>query len=287
MSQVQQNPNFVLLNIGYSELNANWNWKNIYSPFARIYCVKDGEARTTINGKSYVLKPNHLYLTPPFSLHDDECDSYFSLFYIHFYERGINQESIFDKYYFPVEIEASGLDFLLTEKLLKSNPDRYLKHIDPQLYDNVPTFNQYTAYNNKTPYHSIIETQGILCQLMSGFMKNMEPKSTDMDLRINKALQYIHQNIDSDITISYLASMACLTEDHFIRLFKKETDQTPLRYINSKKIEKAQTLLTTSDMPIQSIALELSIDNISYFNRLFKQYTGKTPSLYRKDIYSI
>jgi len=287
MKQINKHPDFILLNVGYSELNANWNWKNIYSPFARIYYVKEGEARTKIEGNTYVLKPNHLYLTPPFTQHDDECDGYFSLYYIHFYEKALNQESIFDKYYFPVEVQSSSLDLLLTEKLLQSNPDRYLRQLDPKLYDNIPTFTQYIAYNNKMPLSSIIETQGILYQLMSNFMQYMEPKSTDKDIRISNALHYIHNNIDRNISISYLANMACITEDHFIRIFKKEMNCTPLKYINMKKIEKAQILLTTSDMSIQNIAIELSIDNISYFNRLFRQYINKTPTQYRNDMHNI
>lgn len=287
MSKIQQNPNFILLNVGYSELYANWNWKNIHSPFARIYYVKEGGAKTKINGKVYTLKPDHLYLTPPFTQHDNECNSYFTLFYIHFYEKTLNLESIFDKYYFPVEVPAAELDLQLVKKLFESNPDRHLRHIDPELYDNMPTFNQYTSYHNKTPYFSIFETQGILYQLMSHFMKNMEAKTSETDSRINDALKYIHRNIDRNINISDLANMTCLSEDHFIRLFKKETKITPLKYINNKKIEKAQIILSTSNTSIQSVAVDLSIDNISYFNRLFKRHTEKTPSQYRKEIHNI
>lgn len=273
----------ILLNIGYSELNADWNWKGIYSPFARIYYVKKGEARTRIGGKSYILKPDRLYLTPPFTLHDDECDSYFSLYYIHFYEKTLNKESIFDTHNFPIEIKANSLDLLLTERLLYINPDRHLRHYDPKLYDNPPTFSQYIADNNRMPMHSSIETQGILYQLISKFLETAEIKTSNRDIRISKSLQYIHENINKDISVLTLSNIACLSEDHFIRLFRSEMGYTPLKYINLKKIEKAQLLLLTTDTPIRDVAFELSIDNISYFNRVFKQYTGKTPGEYRSE----
>ncbi|MFT4221927.1 AraC family transcriptional regulator [Dysgonomonas sp.] len=273
----------ILLNVGYSELNADWNWKGIYSPFARIYYVERGEARTRIGGKSYLLKPGHLYLTPPFTLHDDECDSYFSLYYIHFYEKTPNKESIFDIYKFPIEIKADTLDSLLTERLLYINPDRHLRHYDPKLYDNPPTFSQYIADNNRMPMHSSIETQGILYQFMSKFMETAEIKTNNRDVRISKSLQYIHENINKDLSVMSLSDIACLSEDHFIRLFRNEMGHTPLKYINLKKIEKAQLLLLTTDTPIRDVAFELSIDNISYFNRIFKQYTGKTPGEYRSE----
>lgn len=283
MREITENLNFILLSIGYSELNANWNWKDIYSPFARIYYVKGGTARTKIGNQVHILEPDHLYLTPPFTLHDDECDSYFSLFYIHFYEKVTNKEPIFDKYEFPIGIKASELDHLLTERLLEINPDRHLRHFDPEMYDNFPTFSEYVAYNNKMPICSVVETQGILYQLMSKFIEKAKIKSGKKDARIGSSLKYIHENIDKDISIQKLANMCCISEDHFIRIFKKEMDCTPLKYINLKKIEKAQLLLLTTDMPVRDIALELLIDNISYFNKIFKQHTGKTPGQYRME----
>lgn len=273
----------ILLNVGYSELNANWNWKNVYSPFARIYYVKEGRAKIKIGDKTYILEPGHLYLTPPFTLHDNECDCYFSLYYIHFYEKVINKESIFDKYDFPIGIKAASLDLSLTQRLLEINPDRYLHHFDPQLYDNPPIFSQYIANNNKMSLHSSVETQGILYMLISKFLELLKMKSNNKDIRINKSLLYIHENIDKDISIEQLANIACITEDHFIRLFKKEMSCTPTKYINLKKMEKAQLFLLTTNMSIRNIAFDLSIDNISYFNRIFKQHTGKTPTQYREE----
>jgi AraC-like DNA-binding protein len=276
------NLDLMLLNIGFSELNADWNWKQVYSPFARIYYVKGGKAKTYIQGKTCLLKPDYLYLTPPFTLHDDECDGYFSLYYIHLYEKTINRESIFDRYDFPVDVQASGLDLLLMERLMEINPNRHLRHFDPKVYDNMPTFSQYIADNNRMSIHSIVETQGILYQFISRFLETATIKQEHADIRIHKSLQYIHENIGKTISISELAGISCITEDHFIRTFKKEMKQTPLKYINMKKIEKAQLLLLTTDLPVREIALELSMDNISYFNRVFRQHAGTTPCDYRK-----
>lgn len=279
-----ENLDLILLNIGYSQLHADWNWQNIYSPFARIYYVTEGMARTKIKDKVYTLEPNHLYLTPPFTLHDDECDNYFSLYYIHFYEKAINKESIFDKYNFPVDLAAIDLDLSLIERLQTINPNRHLTDIDPKHYDNPPTFSQNLANSINTPLHLQIETQGILYQLMSRYLEFRSLKLGNKDSRIDKSLKYIHENINDEISISQLADIACLTEDHFIKLFKKEVSYTPLQYILQKKIEKAQLLLITSNMQIREIAAELSIDNVSYFNRLFKKYTQMTPTEYKMQL---
>jgi AraC-like DNA-binding protein len=274
--------NLILLNIGYSELNANWNWKDVCSPFARLYYVKAGKARTYIRNEMYELSPGYLYLTPPFTLHDDACDGYFSLYYIHLYEKSDNEESIFDRYDFPVKIEASPLDLVFIERLLAINPDRFLINIDPKVYDNEPAFSRYVACNNQLPYHTLVETRSLLAVLMSRFLEHRIRKAADKDVRINKSLQYIHEHINQDIAISRLAEIACVSEDHFTRLFKQEMAQTPIKYINAKKIEKAQLLLLTTDSSIRNIAMDLSIDNISYFNKIFKLHTGKTPMEYKR-----
>ncbi|NDV64105.1 AraC family transcriptional regulator [Bacteroides sp. 224] len=282
MGNTPDNLSLLLLNVGFTEMNANWNWKDVYSPFARLYYIKEGEAKTLIGNRTIILKPNHLYLTPPFTLHHNECNGYFSHYYIHFYEKVLNRESIFDKYEFPFELEASNLDLLLSQRLLDINPDRHLQQLDPTLYDNIPTFSQLIADNNKLPMHTGIETRAILQQFMAKFFEFAKIKTRHKDERITKCLKFIHENTDKDISVGQLAGLVYITEDHLIRIFKKEMNTTPLRYINAKKMEKAQLLLLTTDMSIREIAFDLSIDNISYFNRIFKSYTNSTPTEYRR-----
>jgi AraC-like DNA-binding protein len=60
---------------------------------------------------------------------------------------------------------------------------------------------------------------------------------------------------------------------------------TPTQYINQKKIERAQVMLIIDDLPIKEIAYNLSFDNISYFNKLFKSLTGLTPGEYKKGLH--
>lgn len=283
MANIPEHIQLLLLNVGYLDMNANWNWKDVHSPFARIYYVAEGEAKTHIGNRTYILKPNHLYLTPPFVLHTNECSGHFSHYYIHFYEKALHKESIFDTYDFPIELHAGNLDLHLSQRLLEINPNRQLKQLDPSFYDNMPTFSQYMADNSRMPTHAAIETQGILLQLISRFFESSKIKSRHTDARVTKCLQYIHENTNKDISVRQLADIACITEDHLIRIFKKETCSTPLKYIHIKKMEKAQLLLLTTELSVRDIALELSMDNTSYFNRVFKSYMGKTPTEYREE----
>ena len=79
-----------------------------------------------------------------------------------------------------------------------------------------------------------------------------------------------------------MADIACMSVDHFIRLFKKEVGVTPLQYINQKKMEKAQLMLVTETVLVKDIAYLLGFNDYSYFIRLFKKIVGITPKQYRE-----
>ena len=260
----KENTDLILLNIGYAVHRADWNYKNVNSPFARIYLVRQGIAKLHLQDQVQSLTPGHLYLIPPFTLHSYECDDFYTLYYIHIYE--------------------NPLDSQLVEQLADINPGRNLKEYDPSNYDNSSTLMQNILLHTKNPTYTMMETQGILLQLLSRFMKEATHKYEITDNRIRKTIRYIRKNIDKNITIDELTEICCLSKDHFIRLFKEEIHVTPVQYINQKKIEKAQLLIITDNRPVKDIAYTLSFENVSYFNRLFKRYTGLTPVMYKSKL---
>lgn len=67
------------------------------------------------------------------------------------------------------------------------------------------------------------------------------------------------------------------------RRFKEKTGQSVSQYCNRRRLERAATLLSGSDGSVLRIATELGFNNVTYFNRLFKEHYGLTPTEYRKD----
>lgn len=279
-----ETPDFILLNVGFAVHYADWNYKNVNSPFARIYLVQEGKARLHLPEKTQELTPGHLYLIPPFTQHSYECSNYFSLYYIHIYENQTSNERVLEDFIFPVEVAATLLDVSLVKQLFEINPDRDLKRYDPSDYDNSSTLFRTISSHAQTPVSTIFATKGILYLLCSSFLAEAQHKYQITDNRIRKVLRHIRLNIDNPVSIDELSNMCCLSKDHFIRLFKKELQITPVQYINRKKIEKAQLKIITGDLPVKDIAYSLSFDNISYFNRLFRKYTGISPTQYRNDL---
>lgn len=279
-SFVQFNP--LILNVGYAEHNADWNWKNVRSPFSRIYYVDKGSAAVEINGKIYELKEGNLYMIPAYTLHNNICDSHFSHYYIHIYEEISSGSHFMDDWEFPFEITGTEFDRMLMERLCVQNPNMRLSKSDPGTYDNDSTLYKNITQNKSRTLSARMETRGMVYFFMSRFLEEAKLKVNYTDDRIETALEYIKKNINQSLDVEMLAQQACLSENHFIRLFKQVIGETPNKYITVRKIERAEYLLATGNMPVKNIAVSLGYDDHSYFIRLFRKVVGVTPSVYRE-----
>ena len=269
------------LNVGLANHCGDWNWKNVRSPFARLYYVTEGTAQVEMSSCVYTLKPNHLYFIPAYTTHSYICDSKFSHYYIHIYEDQQSETSMFDKWDFPVEVSANDTDLGLVKRLCEINPFLKLPQSNPDAYDNHQTLISNLELNRRRPFCDKVESRGILFILMSRFLKYATPKTDVRDDRIQMSLTYIRKNIGSRLNIEQLADKACMSKDHYIRVFKNETGETPNAYITKRKMEKAELTLLTTDLPVKSIADLLGYDDYSYFNRIFRKNSGMTPLQYR------
>ena len=100
--------------------------------------------------------------------------------------------------------------------------------------------------------------------------------------RLSRVLDYIEANLESDLTVDHLASIACLSRFHFARAFKAGIGQAPHQYVSAKRLERAKGLLMRSDQSLVDIALALNFSCQANFTRAFRQVTGQTPGQYRR-----
>jgi len=99
--------------------------------------------------------------------------------------------------------------------------------------------------------------------------------------RVRRVIDFMMQNIDQDIAIDDLASVACVSPFHFIRMFRKAMGKTPSRYLHDLRMERAKALLVLGDAPLVDIALSCCFSSQSNFTRAFRRATGITPGEYR------
>jgi AraC family transcriptional regulator len=98
-------------------------------------------------------------------------------------------------------------------------------------------------------------------------------------------LRQIHDAIESRLSeqlrVRDLAGLACLSEFHFLRAFKRSTGMPPHQYVTARRIERAKTLLSTTDLSVAEIAWRVGFSNTSHFNAQFRKHTGATPGAWR------
>ncbi len=99
---------------------------------------------------------------------------------------------------------------------------------------------------------------------------------------IAKPIAYIEEHFKEQISLSELADMASISPRHLTRLFSETYKTTPLKYINSLRLNYAGDLLENTAMSISDISFASGFLDSNYFSRAFKKKFGKTPIEYRK-----
>lgn len=94
---------------------------------------------------------------------------------------------------------------------------------------------------------------------------------------------YIQRNYSKAITQDFIASLFYLNRSYLSTLFRKQTGEKFIDFLNHIRIEKAKEQLLHSNRKTYQIAKAVGYDNVKYFFRIFKKMTGMTPEQYRKD----
>lgn len=105
-------------------------------------------------------------------------------------------------------------------------------------------------------------------------------------LRLNRVMAFVDANIDLDLCLLTLATVAGMSPYYFSRLFKQSTGVTPHRYVLQRRMEQAKRLLEEKRLSVLHVAHQVGFDDQSQFTRVFHKIVGTTPSDYRKMLQS-
>lgn len=138
------------------------------------------------------------------------------------------------------------------------------------------------------PFERMMALLSIFQQLaVSGEYEILNAGNTGPDLtgreqeRINRIYGFVESRFSQPIAIREVAALANMTVPAFCRYFKKMTQMTFTDFVNEFRITQARKLLT-SDRSIGDVCYESGFNNLSHFNKVFKQQTGQTPGEYRR-----
>jgi YesN/AraC family two-component response regulator len=108
-----------------------------------------------------------------------------------------------------------------------------------------------------------------------------EESASGDSLTIRRIKQLIAEQLEHNISLRSIAEQVYLSPKYVSELFKRETNENFVDYIIRCRLERAKTLLRTSQLKIYEIASLVGYSNTKHFMTLFRQETGMTPSEYR------
>lgn len=139
-------------------------------------------------------------------------------------------------------------------------------------------------YNKISKLNSLKELQELEVKMFIKYVHILinEEQTTD-HLLVNKILHYIYMNIENFISINKLCIDLNISSSYASAIFKKEMNTSIIKYSKKLKIERAKTLLKTTNESILSLSTKLGFHDESHFCRTFKEFTGYSPLQFRKN----
>lgn len=259
LSNIQVN----LVVASYTHCRPGWREIDYIPEYNKFYYITDGEGYIRIGEKEFFPTPGQLVLMPhgikqSFSSINNNT---YKKYWCHF-TATIGDTNLFDIIELPYYVEVKD--------------ENYLKNLFEQL------INSYQSID----FTSHLNAKANLLKVISYFLDNtiIEKIFLSSSYSVEKlsyVLNYIEKDISKNYSIEELSNIVHVHPNYFIKLFKAQLGSTPMQYINKLKLEKAKRLLESSSLNITEISEQTGFNDIFYFSKTFKGYTGFSPSEFR------
>ena len=133
-------------------------------------------------------------------------------------------------------------------------------------------------------YIKELEAYSLFYKLLQKILPEMEQSNISYDKTLQNAVGFITDHWNSDFSVGELAKNCCISESALYHLFQKELGQTPIRFLNSIKINIAIEYLENSNYSIAVISRLVGFNSENHFRKVFTDIAGLTPLKYRKRI---
>lgn len=101
---------------------------------------------------------------------------------------------------------------------------------------------------------------------------------------VRAAIRYVEEHLDQGFGLREVADHIHLNPSYFSVLFKEQMQMTFIEYVTRLRIQKAKELLLETKLPITEIASRVGYQTTKYFNKVFREYEGYSPGIYRNEV---
>ena len=224
--------------------------KRVDRPCFAIVLKYEGETIYRCSGESIISNLNNIVILPKGSTYSWECTKAG-----HFFSLEFQCDTVIDRIIaFPISNGEEILDILkgIERKRLMKKP----------MYE----------------IECIRDVYNVLLKLGETQSKKYVP--SDKAQKLQKVIEFISNNLGSDIKNDDLAKMIGVSTVYFRKLFSQVYGMSPMNYVKKLRIKKAKEMLRSDHGSITDIAFSLGYSNIYDFSRDFKKHTGTPPSKY-------
>ena len=110
----------------------------------------------------------------------------------------------------------------------------------------------------------------------------MSREIEEFNRRLLRARDAMDRRYAEPLDVPTLARLAHVSEAHFIRTFRATFGETPHRYLQRRRVERAMFLLRSGDHSVTDICMDVGFSSLGTFSRVFREIVGEPPSEYRK-----
>ena len=110
----------------------------------------------------------------------------------------------------------------------------------------------------------------------------MSRATEEQNRRLLRARDAMDRSYGEPLDVPSLARIAHVSEAHFIRTFRATFGETPHRYLQRRRVERAMFLLWHTNRSVTEICLDVGFASLGTFSRTFTRIVGETPSAYRE-----
>ena len=256
----------------HSEISPQYATDLHNHPEHELYFLLSGQRRYFIRDSIYDLSPGSLILIPKGVLHKTVPRNNQG------YDRYVLYFSDDDLHSLSGALGPAAYTQLL-EACCVQLPDETAQQISLQLQQ---MHQEYSLQPHLFPVFLASQLQLILLTVLR--CGTPQPICTDNTAeKVQQVARYMNQAFRFPITLHDAAQMACLEDTYFSRQFKALTGFGFLDYLTQIRLQEAQRLLRSTDLPVKDISDLCGFSGSNYFGDVFRRYIGLSPTAYRKE----
>ncbi len=264
-----------------------------------LYLIKRGVMYLKEDGTPFTLQAGDVCILDPAYTHEGTRASWCEYFYIHFRHpsiQRIDEKEIGDFQKMLLEnrrssIQSNIFSYEKCEGETLFLPKRYHMSDYGSLVRVTELFHEAVGKNKRQLENYKIQ---LACRVLEAFTEiarsyvttetvqymESQPRSWRV---VQKLLHYLNREYASDITGELLEKEFGGNFDYMNRVFKKATGETIFRYLNRVRINHAKALILNTPWKMSVIGSRVGFSDEYYFSRVFKKYTGKSPTEYARE----